>query len=162
MPPRHPHQKGLRAVAVFEAFKGSIVLLAGFGLLTFLGRDAEVIAEQMVHRMHLDPAHRYPQIFIQAMANLNDTRLWLLAGLAALYALVRFAEAYGLWRERRWAEWFAALSGGIYVPIEVYEVWQRVTWIRCTALIVNLGIVAYMIWLLTESHRLRAAAAGPR
>jgi uncharacterized membrane protein (DUF2068 family) len=84
--------------------------------------------------------------------------LWLLAGFAALYAAVRFAEAYGLWHEKIWAEWFAALSGGIYVPIEVYEVWQRITWIRVSALVINLGIVAYMIWLLTESRRLRAAA----
>ncbi len=158
MLPAHLHQKGLRAVAVFEAFKGTIVLLAGFGLLTFLGRDAEVIAEQIVHRMHLDPAHHYPQIFIDAMATLTDTRLWLLAGLAAVYAAVRFAEAYGLWHERRWAEWFAALSGSIYVPIEIYEVAQRVTWVRVTALTVNLGIVAYMIWLLTESRRRRTAA----
>ncbi|MCA1678755.1 MAG: DUF2127 domain-containing protein, partial [Actinobacteria bacterium] len=22
---------------------------------------------------------------------------------------------YGLWRGRRWAEWFAAVSGGIYI-----------------------------------------------
>ena len=159
MLPGHPHQKGLRAVAVFEAFKGGIVLLAGFGLLAILGQDAQQFAERLVQRSHLNPAHHYPQIFIQAMANLNDTRLWLLAGLAALYALLRFAEAYGLWHERRWAEWFAAFSGGVYVPVEIYELVHRVTWLRFTALTLNLAVVAYMVWLLTESRR-RHAAAG--
>jgi uncharacterized membrane protein (DUF2068 family) len=158
MLPAHPHQKGLRAVAVFEAFKGAIVLLAGFGLLTILGKDTQQFAERLVQRSHLNPAHHYPQIFIQAMANLNDTRLWLLAGLAALYALMRFIEAYGLWHERRWAEWFAALSGGIYVPVEIYELAQHATWLRFTALALNLAVVAYMVWLLTESRRLQAAA----
>ena len=74
---------------------------------------------------------------------------------AAFYAALRFIEAYGLWRARRWAEWFAALSGAVYVPIEIYEVWQRLTWVRLTVLTVNLAIVAYMFWLLTETRRAR-------
>src|SRR4051812_16175731 len=31
--------KALRPIALFEAFKGAVVLVAGFGLLSFLGRD---------------------------------------------------------------------------------------------------------------------------
>lgn len=149
--------KALRPIAVFEAFKGGIVLIAGFGLLSFLGRDAEDLAERLVHRMHLDPANHYPQIFITAMARLEDWHLWMLAGLAALYAALRFVEAYGLWHERRWAEWLAALSGGIYVPIELYEIYHRANWLKFTALILNLIVVAYMAWLLTENRRQRAA-----
>ncbi|MFI5335479.1 MAG: DUF2127 domain-containing protein [Opitutales bacterium] len=152
--PAPSHLKGLRAVASFEAFKGAIVLIAGFGLLTFIGRDAQRLAEEFVHRTHLNPAHRYPQIFLRAMAHVTDAHLWLLAGLAALYALIRFIEAYGLWRARRWAEWFAALSGSVYVPIEIYEVILRASWVRVTVLTVNVAIVGYMVWLLTESRRL--------
>lgn len=106
------HQRGLRAVAYFEALKGVLVLAVGFGLLSFLGRDTEVFAERLVNRLHLNPAHHYPQIFIHAMADLSNSRLWLIAGFSAFYAAVRFTEAYGLWRERAWAEWLAALSAG--------------------------------------------------
>jgi uncharacterized membrane protein (DUF2068 family) len=158
-----PAHKGLRAIAVFEALKGGVVLAVGFGLLSFLGRDAEVFAEHLVNRLHLNPANHYPQIFIQAMGDLTNTRLWLIAGFAAIYAGVRFAEAYGLWHERRWAEWFAALSGAVYIPVELYELAQRITGLRITALVVNVVVVAYMAWLLTESQRKRAAtlkAAG--
>ena len=35
----------LRAVAVFEAAKGALVLLAGFGLLRYAHADAQPIAE---------------------------------------------------------------------------------------------------------------------
>jgi len=73
-----------------------------------------------------------------------------------VYALVRFAESYGLWLERRWAEWLAALSGGIYVPVEVYELARHVTWIRLGALLVNLAVVAYMcavLWRTRASSR---------
>ena len=154
----HTHQRGLRAVAIFEAFKGAIVLIAGFGLLSFIGRDAEQIAEQIVHRMHLNPAHHYPQIFLEAAAKVNNTHLVLLAVFAMLYTTIRFVEAYGLWHERRWAEWLAALGGAIYVPIEIYEVLHRVTWVRVTFLTLNVAVVAYMVWLLSENNR-RARAA---
>lgn len=49
------------------------------------------------------------------------------------------------------------MSGGIYIPIEMYELIQRITWIRVGALVLNVVIVAYMAWLLTESRRKRAA-----
>jgi uncharacterized membrane protein (DUF2068 family) len=125
-----------------------------------LGKDADDLAERLVHRMHLDPANHYPQIFIRAMANVTDTHLWLMAGFAAIYAAVRFAEAYGLWHERRWAEWLAALSGAVYVPVELYELYHRANWYKFGALMLNLIVVAYMIWLLTENRRRQRHAEG--
>ncbi|MBI2513793.1 MAG: DUF2127 domain-containing protein [Opitutae bacterium] len=162
--PAPSHKKGLRVVAALEAFKGAIVLVVGFGFLTLLGRDQAAFAEHLVARLHLNPAHHYPHIFIEAMSNLNDTHLLALAGLAAAYSALRFAEAYGLWLQRRWAEWLAALSGAIYVPVEVYEIFHRASWFKIVALVVNLVIVGYMVWLLTESRRLAAherATASP-
>jgi len=151
--------KVLRPIAAFEAFKGAVALVLGFGLLSFLGKDADQFAEQLLLRMHLDPANHYPQIFIRAMSTVTDTRLWLMAGFASLYATVRFVEAYGLWNARRWAEWFAAFSGGVYLPIEIFELLRRVTWVRCATLLLNLVIVAYMVWLLSENQRRQRAAA---
>jgi len=50
--------------------------------------------ERLVRLSHLNPAHHYPRVFIEALANTNDARLRLLAALAFLYAGVRFIEAY--------------------------------------------------------------------
>jgi len=147
------HHKGLRPIALLEAAKGGIVLVIGFGLLSFLGRDADAFAEHLVNRLHLNPAHHYPHVFIQAMTDVTDSKLWMLAGLAALYSLIRFVEAYGLWNQRRWAEWLAAFSGAVYVPVEIYEIAHRASWLKVGALVINLAIVAYMVWLLTENRR---------
>ena len=147
------HYKGLRTIALLEAAKGAIVLVIGFGVLSFLGRDADAFAEHLVNRLHLNPAHHYPHVFIQAMTDVTDSKLWMLAGLAALYSLIRFIEAYGLWNQRRWAEWLAALSGAVYVPVEIYEIAHRASWLKVGALLINLAIVAYMVWLLTENRR---------
>ena len=70
-----------------------------------------------------------------------------------VYALIRFAEAYGLWLGRRWAEWLAALSGAIYVPVEIYEITRSVTWIKLTALTLNALIVIYMCLVLWRTRR---------
>src|SRR5580765_6976102 len=93
--------QGLRVVALFEGAKGLLVLAAGFGLLSLVHRDVHELAARLIERMHLNPASRYPRIFIDAADRLTDARLWMLAGMALTYAICRGAEAYGLWRERR-------------------------------------------------------------
>jgi uncharacterized membrane protein (DUF2068 family) len=146
---------GLRAVALFEALKGTIVLFAGFGLARAIGGDVGEFAEHLVHRMHLDAAKRFPRIFIDLANNLSDAQLWALAALALAYSLLRFAEAYGLWFERRWGEWLAALSGAIYVPVEIYELTRGVSTVKIAALVLNTLVVAYMCFLLLH-HRPKA------
>jgi uncharacterized membrane protein (DUF2068 family) len=139
---------GLRAVALFEALKGALVLVAGFGLARLIHGDVEQVAEDLVQRLHLDPAKRFPRIFLDLAANLSDGQLWGLAALAMVYAAFRFAEAYGLWFGRRWGEWVAALSGGIYVPVEIYELSRGFSALKLGALILNALIVGYMCHLL--------------
>lgn len=147
---------GLRAVAVYEAAKGALVLLAGFEVLSLMHHEAQHFAEQWVAHLHLNPTKGYPRIFIDAMTNVTDARLWLLAGLALIFAAVKGVLAYGLWLGRRWAEWIAVATGAIYVPAEVYEIVREVTWIKILLLIVNLCIVAYLIYVLWRSERRRA------
>ena len=148
--------KGERLVAVFEAGKGIIVLLVGFGLLAVVHHDLQSVAEELVKTFHLNPANRVPRIFLEAADRFSDVRLWLLAALALGYATLRLAEAFGLWFGHRWAEWFAVLSGGIYIPLELYGIWERATWVRVGALVLNIGIVTYIGWALWRRHQYRA------
>lgn len=131
----------IRVVSVFEAAKGMLVLLAGFGALSLIHRDVQQVAEQVIGHLHLNPAKHYPQIFLDTAANLTNPRLWLLATFAVTYSSVRFIEAYGLWRAKRWAEWFSVLSGGIYIPFEVYELSVKPTSLALLALAVNVIVV---------------------
>lgn len=64
---------------------------------------------------------------------------------AMLYAIIRFAEAYGLWREQVWAEWFGIISGSLYLPVEVYELTVHVSVIKVCILLVNLIVVGWLI-----------------
>ena len=161
---RKPLLAGMRAVAVVEAAKAVLVLAAGFGLLALIHRDVQAVAEQLVRHSHLNPAGKYPRIFLDAAQQVTDARLWLFASFAAIYSLVRAVEAYGLWYERRWAEWFALASGAIYVPVEIYELFHHFTGLKVGILATNLGIVAYMAYALvhsTEQDRELAAVPPP-
>src|SRR4051812_18579314 len=144
---------GLRTIAVFEGLKGVLVLLAGFGLLHFLHRDAGETAEHLVHRLHLNPERHIGRVFIEAASKLTDGKLWALAAGALAYSSVRFVEAYGLWHRRVWAEWFALLSGMLYIPLEVYEVLDRPTQFRFGILAINIVIVLYMVWIRVTAWR---------
>ena len=147
-----PHSKGLHIVALFEGLKGVLVLLVGFGLLSFLHKDIHEMALRLVEHFHLNPANHYPRIFLDLTESINDTKLWSIAIAAAMYSVVRVVEAVGLWLRKVWAEWFAVLTGGMYIPVEAYEVAHRVTWPRVTVLVVNLGIVLYLLFVLIKDN----------
>jgi uncharacterized membrane protein (DUF2068 family) len=146
--PRKNHKNaaraGLRAVALFEAAKGVAVVAAGFGLMALIHRDVQAVAEDIVRHLHLNPAQHYPRIFLDAAAKATDAWLWVLALTSLLYSTVRFAEAYGLWRQRAWAEWFGIFTGGIYLPVELYELTVSVTLVKVAVFLVNLFIVAWL------------------
>jgi uncharacterized membrane protein (DUF2068 family) len=153
---------GLRVVALFEAAKGLLVLLAGFGLLTVVHRNVRQVAEQLVLHFHLNPDSYYPHVFVQLAGHLTDAQLWFMAGLTLAYASLRLVEAWGLWHERRWAEWLAVISGGIYVPMEIYELLSGASWIKLATLGINVGIVLYMAAVLKQTQRSRHGMAARR
>ncbi len=150
---------GLRTVALFEAAKGLLVLLVGLGLARLFHHDAQAVAERLVRMMHLNPAARYPRIFLDAAQHVTNARLWVMALAATAYATVRFVEAWGLWRGALWAGWFGALSGSIYLPIELFEIARRPTPLRFVVFGANLLVVAYLAWLLVRQGRPRGRDA---
>jgi uncharacterized membrane protein (DUF2068 family) len=143
----------LRAAALLEASKGAVVLLAGSGLLLLVHRDVHALAARLVAHTHLNPAAHYPKIFVDAAAHLGDAHLVQLALGAAVYSAMRAVEAYGLFRERAWAELFAVASGTVYVPFELVELLRHAGWLTLIALGANLGVVGIALRALRAGRR---------
>ncbi len=146
----------LRAIATLEALKGTVVFAAGFGLLALLHKDAPNVADHILRALHFDPEGHVSHVFLRAADKVTDAKLWAAAAGALVYSTVRFIEAYGLWHARVWAEWFALLSGTIYLPWEIYELLARATPVRWALLLLNLTIILYMLYI-----RLRACRPLP-
>ena len=157
----HTPHRTLQLVAVFEAIKGLVVFGAGFGMLALLHRDARRLAEALVTRLHIDRDNHLAGVFLNLASKVTDARLWGFAGLALIYTTVRWAEAYGLWLNRRWAAWLGAASGAIYLPVELWELWHKTTPLKFATLAANLAVVGYLLYTLSAGRGGHAAVPPP-
>jgi uncharacterized membrane protein (DUF2068 family) len=162
----HPAQRRiLRLVASFEFIKGVFVLLIGLSAILLVHKDAWVIAESLLALLHISTDRHSAQLFLDFADDITDARLWAAARLAFAYSALRFAEAYGLWKQRTWAEWVAFGSGTLLIPLEIRELIRGVTLLRSAVFVGNLAIVCYMLYLLRSGRRAAATAmadAEPR
>jgi uncharacterized membrane protein (DUF2068 family) len=154
----YPAQRRLlRVVAAFELVKGLFVMLIGLSAILLVHKDAWVIAESLLALFHISTDRHWAQVFLDFADNLTDARLWMAAQLAFSYTALRFAEAYGLWKERTWAEWLAFISGTLLLPLEIRGLLRGITLVRSGLFVANLAIVFYMLFVLRAGRRYRAA-----
>lgn len=148
---------GLRGIALFEAAKGLGALVVGIWLLTLLHRDMESVAAHLLHFLHkvlhLSPDGHIARSIIRGASRVTHGNLLMFAGVAFVYVAIRFTEAIGLWLQKEWAEWFALVSGAMYMPYEIYELARHPTLIKWGIVAINALIVWYLVWLLRDSHR---------
>ena len=153
-PVSHPkHSVGLRTVAVFEAAKGVLVLLVAFGLLALIHKNLDDVAERLTEILRVNPEGKLSHLFVNLANHATDKTLWVLALGALVYAAVRLLEAYGLWHGREWAQWFALLSGALYLPGELYSLSRHPRPLKWAVLVVNAAIVLYMLILRVRAQR---------
>ena len=143
----HSHRKGVRAVASLEILKGIGAVVAAFLIMSIRHRDLGNLAEDVIFDLHLNPNSKLPWWFIERAYSISTKNLWWIIGIAFIYASIRFIEGYGLWHERVWAEWFALVSGALYVPVEIFELLRRADAVKWLILLINIGIVIYMAYI---------------
>jgi uncharacterized membrane protein (DUF2068 family) len=152
------HIKGVRTVATVEFTKGIVVILAAAGVFSMRRKDIWGIAESFLEFFHVNPLNHYVGVLVDLVYRVSDVRLWKIAVVASVYVIIRFVEAYGLWYVRPWAEWLALASGAIYIPFEVADMLRHPTWFRLLVIVINLGIVLYMLALRLEAIKKHSAA----
>ena len=130
----------------------------GFCALALVHRDVWRYADTLLTLFHVNPDRRYAQAFLDFADSVTDARLWAAARIAFAYAVLRFTEAYGLWKQRTWAEWVAFISGTLLLPLEVREVIRGLTWLRCSLLAGNIAIVLYMLYIIVANRHERESA----
>jgi uncharacterized membrane protein (DUF2068 family) len=88
---------------------------------------------------HLDDvtAHRLKQIGIATF----------------FYSGLRVTEGIGLVMEKVWAEYLTVGLTMSFLPWELYEICRRLDWIRVCLLLVNLIVLAYLLWWLGRNRK---------
>jgi uncharacterized membrane protein (DUF2068 family) len=75
---------------------------------------------------------------------LSGHTITLLAIGATAYAAIEVVEGVGLWQARRWGEYFAFVATSLGLPLEIYDLTRKVTWLALLLLAVNLALVLYL------------------
>jgi uncharacterized membrane protein (DUF2068 family) len=100
--------------------------------------------EKIIHKLHAISAQRYAVYGIIALA----------------YGALEAAEGYGLWRRRRWAEYLTVLATSLLFIPEIWEIAHRATPLKVGAVLVNIAIVAYLIFRLRSGRNSDPRAGG--
>ncbi|TCS33784.1 uncharacterized membrane protein (DUF2068 family) [Paucimonas lemoignei] len=137
--------RALRGIAIFEAFKGVMVLAASFGLLSLLHHDVRHLAHELIAHLGMNPDGRYPTVLLHYADLLERADVQALVLLAVGYVVLRLIEAYGLWHNLAWGEWCGALSGMLYMPFEIHHFLHRPSAIGALVFVANGFVVGFLV-----------------
>jgi uncharacterized membrane protein (DUF2068 family) len=145
----------LRLLAAERLIRALVLLALAYGVLRFRGSQRDLratferalpAAKPLQDALHINLTD---SAFIQRIQKVLESKphtLTLLAiGLLA-YAALQLAEAIGLFLLKRWGEYVAAVGTSIFLPLEVHELFKKVTVLRVGALVINIAAIAYLVW----------------
>ena len=122
-----------------------LLIVVGSGALRLLHHDAAAQVESWITEMRIDPHNHYLHALVEKIGVMDERHLREISFGSFFYASLLTIEGVGLCLRKRWAEYFTIGMTMSFVPLELYELCRRVTWVRILLLIVNLAIVAYLV-----------------
>jgi uncharacterized membrane protein (DUF2068 family) len=144
----------LRLLALFRWGKGLLVLGAAFGIWRFRAHHDAIslafnedlpllqpLADKLGWNLEESGVVHTLRTVLAAETR---TLTWIVFGLVVFGALL-MTEGVGLWLLKRWGEYFAVVATSLFIPIEVYEIVEKVTWLRIVILLINLAAVVYIL-----------------
>jgi uncharacterized membrane protein (DUF2068 family) len=146
---------GLRTIAIFGGGKGVLAFAAACGLLSLRNTDLHAATDAFLLRHGIDPERHYTRLFIESVAHATHHHAGQIALFGFVYALVRFAESYGLWWGKHWAEWFAVISASIYLPWEIAHFVLHPRPFTAGVIAFNLTLILYLGRLLAQQRASR-------
>jgi uncharacterized membrane protein (DUF2068 family) len=156
MPPgakSQTHSRGLLTIAIYNLLKAALLLALGFGELHYLHRDLAHAVAHWIDLLRVDPHNRYITWLMEHVAKVDEHRLRELSIGTFFYAALFACEGIGLALRMRWAEYLTIVSTASLLPVEVYELFVKPGPARALILVVNLIVVAYLVWVLrTTPH----------
>lgn len=164
-PPHHPIAPdvyGLRSIALMEWLKAIGAIAAGILLAMHPHASFGHIAERILHALHIARNSDVAIAVIGWARRIEIHQIHVFTGLIFLYAVIRTAEGWGLWRARAWAEWLGFLNGLAYLPIEVMELFKHFNWLKVAVLVINVIVVLYLGWEIRKGRREKRARAERR
>jgi uncharacterized membrane protein (DUF2068 family) len=142
----------IHLIALEKVTKATVLIVAGLRLLSLLGQDVHERAMEFINRHGIDLANRYVQMGLEKLSGIGDTQIVEFSVAAFVYAIVILVEGIGLWMQYRWAEYMTVITTALFVPFELYELYERFTIIRIAIIAINIFIVWYLSTRIRDEH----------
>jgi uncharacterized membrane protein (DUF2068 family) len=143
----------LRLIAVDRALHFLILAVVAAAIFVFAANRGELrgpayrVLADLQSGMGGAGAARHGILYdIHRLFSINTGTLTKIGVIVAAYAALEGVEAVGLWLQRRWAEYLTFIATTVFIPLEVYELSHRVSVLKVLTLIINLAVVAYLLW----------------
>lgn len=155
----------LRVLAVERLLRGLVLLAAAGVVVAFRGQrervqqivDSELpLLRPITTQLGWNIDDSKVIHLLESSFTTSSTTLLGIGVAVALYGVTQLVEATGLWLMKRWGEYFAVVATGVFIPLEVYELTEKVTVLRAVLLMVNIAAVVWLVW----SKRLFGANGG--
>jgi uncharacterized membrane protein (DUF2068 family) len=145
----------MRALAVERAFRCIVFLLMAAGVFKVNGSRDRLrhafeqdlpLLKPLANQIGWNPDNsKIIHHIANAFSLSSSTLTWIAVGLTA-YAAIELIEAVGLWLVQRWGEYFAVIATSVFLPLEIYELTERITAVRLIALVINIAAVVWLLW----------------
>lgn len=145
----------LRLLATERAIRGLLLLALAYGVYRFgSAQDAVTrvfneylpLLRPLADHLGFDLNTAGPVVLIHKALTLQHRTLVEVALGVTAYGCLQLVEATGLWLMRRWGEYVAVVGTSLFLPLEIYELVEKVTVLRIAALVVNVAAVVYLVW----------------
>jgi uncharacterized membrane protein (DUF2068 family) len=140
-------------IALFKLAKGILLLVVGFGALKLLHRDIADTVAHWVDILRVDPDNRYIHRLLTHVLAVTPGKLKAISAGTFFYAGLLLTEGTGLLLRKRWAEYFTIITTAGLIPLEIYELVDRLTAAKIVILAINVAIVVYLIARVRRARR---------
>ncbi len=146
--PTAAERRGLYLVGLFKLSKAVFFTSVGAGAIHLMHRNLGDFIMRIIDSLPIDPEGRVVSILMDKADLIDAHDLRRIGAGAFLYALLCLVEGFGLVTRKTWAEYFTTVLTTLGLPVEGFEILHRFTWFKVGALVVNLLILIYLLWVL--------------
>jgi uncharacterized membrane protein (DUF2068 family) len=132
-------------IALFKLVKGLLLLAVGIGTLKLLHSDVGETLGHWVDVLRVDPDNRFIHAVLSRVLAASPAQLKAASVGTFVYAGLLSTEGVGLFMRRHWAEYFTIITTAALLPLEVYEIVEKVSAVKIGVLVVNVAIVVYLV-----------------
>jgi len=153
--------RGLMAIGVFKLLKAVFFIGLAIGALRLIHHDVGDVLMRITNWFHLDPEGRFVGVLQEKADLLTGHKLRLVSKLTFSYAALSLVEGIGLLMQKTWAEYLTLTLTICALPWDVTELIRHPTPMRAAVVVVNLVVLAYLLWFVRmhRNHKARSLEA---